>query len=209
MENSLAREISVADAKVQYDDRVKNILGEKIILAWILKASTEEFSEMEYAEIVNCIEGEPEIARVRANPGETNGVSQKANRITGMKNEDNVPEEGVIYFDIRFYVLVPDDNRRIKMIMNIEAQKSFYPGYEIVTRGVFYSGRMLSAQLHTEFEVPDYDDLKKVYSIWICMNAPDYIGNAISRYTLVKDDLVSGIPDKKNSYDKISIVVYV
>lgn len=41
------------------------------------------------------------------------------------------------------------------------------------------------------------------------MNAPDYIGNAISRYTLVKDDLVSGIPDKKNSYDKISIVVYV
>lgn len=207
MESSLARELSEAGTKVQYDERVKNVLAEKIVLAWILKFSAKEFYQMDYSEIVECIEGEPEVSLVRVNPGETNEVRQKPNRTTGMKNEDKVVGEGVIYFDIRFYAWVPELKERIKLIINIEAQKSFYPGYEIVTRGVFYSGRMLSAQLHTEFEIPDYDSLKKVYSIWICMNAPEYIGNAISRYTLVKEDIVSGIPDKQHAYDKIAVVV--
>lgn len=95
----------------------------------------------------------------------------------------------------------------IKLIVNLEAQKDFYPGYEIVTRGIFYGGRMISAQLDTEFEIPNYDGLKKVYSIWICMNAPKYIGNAISSYSMNKQDFVEGIPDKKWAYDKLVVIV--
>lgn len=95
----------------------------------------------------------------------------------------------------------------IKIILNLEAQKDFYPGYQIVTRGIFYGGRMISAQLDTEFEIPQYDDLKKVYSIWICMGAPKYIGNAISDYSIGKKDLVKGIPDNKQAYDKLSVVL--
>ena len=34
---------------------------------------------------------------------------------------------------------------------------------------------MLSSQKGTEFTGRDYDNIRKVYSIWICMNAPDYI----------------------------------
>lgn len=66
---------------------------------------------------------------------------------------------------------------------------------------------MISAQLNTEFEIPKYDDLKKVYSIWICMEAPQYIGNAIARYSLEKKDIVDGIPDNKQAYDKLSVVL--
>lgn len=95
----------------------------------------------------------------------------------------------------------------IKLIVNLEAQKDFYPGYEIVTRGIFYGGRMISAQLDTEFEIPNYDGLKKVYSIWICMNAPKYIGNAISSYSMNKKDFVEGIPDKKWEYDKLVVII--
>ena len=42
------------------------------------------------------------------------------------------------------------------MIINVEAQKSFYPGYEIVTRGIFYSARMISAQSGVDFSASDY-----------------------------------------------------
>lgn len=93
------------------------------------------------------------------------------------------------------------------MIVNLEAQKSYYPGYEIVTRGIFYDARMISAQLGTEFEHSKYDDMKKVYSIWVCMQAPKKIGNAISEYSIKKQDIISGLPDRPESYDKLSVVI--
>ena len=205
MENSLAVAINVADSKVEYDENIKNILGEKEVLAWILKYTTSEFAELSIEEIMECIEGEPEISRVRVNPGESNDFKVSQRKITGTKNEDCVPNEGKIAFDIRFYAYV--SGKRIKIILNLEAQKKFNPGYQIVTRGIFYGGRMISAQLDTEFEIPEYDNLKKVYSIWICMEAPQYIGNAISSYSLEKKDVVEGIPDHKQAYDKLSVVL--
>ena len=207
MDNSLAVAISVADSKAEYDENIKNILSEKEILAWILKSTTSEFAELSIEKIMKCIEGEPEISTVNVNPGETNVLGYSQRKIVGAKNEDKVPNEGTITYDIRFYAYVPSKKKRIKIILNLEAQKNFYPGYQIVTRGVFYGGRMISAQLNTEFEIPKYDDLKKVYSIWICMESPQYIGNAITSYSLEKKDIVDGIPDNKQAYDKLSVVL--
>ncbi len=65
---------------------------------------------------------------------------------------------------------------------------------------------MISAQVNTEFSLDNYDDIKKVYSIWICMNAPDYIGNAVSKYRITKDDIREGLPDKPLSYDKLTVI---
>ena len=94
----------------------------------------------------------------------------------------------------------------MKILFDMEAQKDYYPGYKIVTRGIVYCARMISAQIGQEFDLEHYDDLKKVYSIWICFNPPAYIGNAISRYTMGKEDLLPGIPDEKRAYDKLEIV---
>lgn len=63
----------------------------------------------------------------------------------------------------------------IKACMEGEAEISsvrIEPGYDIVTRGIFYAARLISAQSGTEFTHSHYDDIKKVYSIWLCMNAP-------------------------------------
>ena len=128
-------------------------------------------------------------------------------RIAGLANEDKVADEGEIYYDIRFYVHIPNEEGHIRMIVNLEAQKSYYPGYEIVTRGIFYDARMISAQLGTEFEHSKYDDMKKVYSIWVCMQAPKKIGNAISEYSIKKQDIIAGLPDRPESYDKLSVVI--
>ena len=39
------------------------------------------------------------------------------------------------------------------------------------------------------------------------MNAPDYIGNAVSDYSICKKDRIPGIPDRKTEYDKLTVVM--
>lgn len=202
MRTELAKDISLAGVKAQYDEYCKRILGNKQILARILKRVASEFQGMEPEDIIPCIEGEPETGCVPLNPGETNGE-----RVSGMQNEDKVPGEGQVTFDIRFFVKLPAGRERMKLIVNVEGQKNFYPGYSIVTRGIFYVARLISAQMGTEFEEPHYDELKKVYSIFINMNAPLYLSNAISEYHITKRDLIPGIPDKPKAYDKMSLVM--
>ena len=202
MRNEFARNLDLAQAKIQYDEQCKKVLGDKNVLSWILQRTVREYAGMNREEIMKCIEGEPEIGSRRVNPGETN-----ASQITGMANEDKVNEEGTIFYDIRFFAWIPKSREKIRLIINVEAQKKYHTGYSLTTRGVFYGARMISAQLGTEFEIPEYDKIKKVYSIWICMNAPQYIGNAISEYKLEKTDLIPGIPDRRKEYDKLSVVM--
>ena len=202
MRNEFARNLDLAQAKIQYDEQCKKVLGDKNVLSWILQRTVREYAGMNREEIMKCIEGEPEIGSRRVNPGETN-----ASQITGMANEDKVNEEGTIFYDIRFFAWIPKSREKIRLIINVEAQKKYHTGYSLTTRGVFYGARMISAQLGTEFEIPEYDKIKKVYSIWICMNAPQYIGNAISEYKLEKTDLIPGIPDRRKEYDELSVVM--
>ena len=206
MNNELAKELTLAEGKSQYDTQCKRVLADRTILSWILKHTTAEFRDMTIRQIQACIEGEPEISEIRVEPGATNH-----SRITGDANEDKVPDEGAVYFDIRFSARVPVTGmlprKRVKLIINIEAQQSFYPGYAIVTRGIYYGARLISSQMGTEFMAGQYNDIKKVYSIWICMNSPKYIGNAISGFSIQKNDLIPGIPDDPKSYDKLTVIL--
>lgn len=205
MKNELAGDIALAKGKSQYDTYCKRILANKIILAWILKYVAEEFVDMDIGQIKECIGTDVQVSEVNVLPGRTNTPGSE--RIIGESEEDSVPGEGELYYDIRFSVYYARQKQRIKLIINVEAQKEFRPGYSLITRGIFYGARMLSSQKGTEFTGRDYDNIRKVYSIWICMNAPDYIGNAISYYNIQKSDAIPGIPDEKETYDKISVVM--
>ena len=204
MKNELAGDLSRAESKNQYDEKVKRVLSNKIILAWILKYATEEFADMSVDEIKSCISSDIEVSEIGVVPGWTN--RREMEKIRGEAQEDAVPGEGEIYYDIRFSAYLKAREERIKLLINVEAQKAFYPGYSLTTRGIFYGARMISAQKGTEFTGRDYDNIRKVYSIWICMNAPDYIGNAISKYRICKEDLIPGIPDQRDVYDKLTVV---
>lgn len=205
MENELSRALSCADEKIQYDTQCKRVLSQKEILARILARTVKELAGMSTEQILACMEDTPEISSVRVEPGKTN--QQNRQSITGLANEDKVQAEGEIYYDIRFYIHIPGEAERIRLIINIEAQKSYYPGYQIVTRGIFYGARMISAQLGTEFRHSQYDDIKKVYSIWVCLQAPQKVGNAIAEYSMEKHDLLPGFADRPEAYDKLSVVV--
>lgn len=83
-----------------------------------------------------------------------------------------MPGEGVIYYDIRFNVT--KGKKRIKVLINIEAQATTSVsrlGYHIENRMTYYLSRMISAQKEQEFFGSDYDKIKEVISIWICMDA--------------------------------------
>ena len=209
MKTHIATALEVAGDVAKYDEHAKNILSNRYILAWLLKSTAEELKDFPIEKIVTCIEGEIRISEIPVMPGGTtiNLQKKQTDAIIGSKTEDKVPHEGMITYDIRFYVILPETRAGIRLLINVEAQNDFYPGYEIVTRGIFYASRMISAQLNTEFEEPDYNGVKKVYSIWICMNAPDYIGNTLTVYSIQKKDYIGHSPDKKSSYDKLAVAM--
>lgn len=195
----LANAVIASDGKAKYDDKVKEILSDKQILSWILRDSVEEFKGMTIDRIIPCIEGEPEVSTVPVYPGLTKEA------VSGSRNENTVPNEGTVTYDIRFHVMTPQKNR-MKILINVEAQKDYYPGYDLVTRAIFYCARMLSAQLDTEFSDSDYDEIKKVCSIWICMDSPNYVANTITRYAIQPEHLYGNFKGKAR-YDLLSAVM--
>ena len=201
MNNVLADDITFAGKVAKYNDHCKRLLSNKQVLARILKETAEEFKDMQFDEIIECIEGTPVVSQI---PVMYSGSNE---RVLGADTVDTVPNEGTVTFDIRFVVYVPESKERIKMIINVEGQNKFKPTYSLVTRGIFYGARMISSQYGVEFKKSEYHKIKKVYSIWVCMNAPDYVGNAISVYSFSKRDILGNLPDIKEAYDKIVVGV--
>ena len=185
--------------KDRYDTQAKQILSDKTVLSWILKYTTSEFKDYPIELIRTCIEGEPEVGTHRVFP------SLAPEAITGLDTVDKVLGEGEITYDVRFTVLTPTAER-IKLIINVESQKKFNPGYDIVTRGIFYCTRMVAAQKETEFKGSDYDAIKKVYSIWISMENPPYAQHTITSYRISEYPLYGSLPKKKR-YDLMELVL--
>ena len=136
---------------------------------------------------------------------EYGGTRYSPEEISGMNTESSVPGEGTITYDICFYAMIPG-GEQVKLIINVEAQKSFYPGYDIVTRAVFYCARLLSAQCGTEFTPRNYNDIKKVYSIWICMDVPQKMEYKITKYKMNKEEVYGQVSDE-GRYDLLEVVM--
>lgn len=162
---------ALGDGVAKVDEKIKALLADKQILARILKYSVEDFKEYDILEIINRIE-EVEILEVPVDAGLSHKSKNEFGKIFGSNTEDNVPGEGVIYYDIRFNIT--KGKKRIKVLINIEAQATTSVsrlGDHIENRMTYYLSRMISAQKEQEFFGSDYDKIKEVISIWICMDA--------------------------------------
>ncbi len=206
IENILAKNITAAGEKAAYDAACKRLLANKIILAWIMKSCLEEYTDCNVNEIAEkYIEGSPQIAEAVVNPDE--GTSDNGEQIRGAKNEDSTIQEGTITYDIRFLALAPGTGETIRLIINVEAQNDFYPGYPIIKRAIYYCSRMLSSQYGSEFTETHYEKIKKVYSIWICSNPPKKRENTITRYCIQEENLVGQALERKEYYDLLTAVI--
>ena len=202
METTMAQGLHITDENAGYDAACKRVLSEKAILARIMKACLEEYKNCDVNDIAGkYIEGQPQVSEVPVLPDESGSV------ISGMDTEDKSIREGSVTYDIRFRAVVPGTEEQIGLIINVEAQNDFYPGYPIITRGVYYCCRIISSQYGREFTGSHYERIKKVYSIWICMNPPKYRKNSITRYRLVEEQLVGEAAEPVKNYDLLSIVM--
>ena len=200
IDTTAADAVDTAGSKARYDTEAKRLLSDKQILARILKETVSEFAGCSFQQIMDSIEGEPEISTVSVMPGKTNMPL-----VGGMAQEDKVVNEGQVTFDIRFRAVTPE-KEHVKLILNVEAQQSFTPGYDIVTRAVYYCARLLSSQMGVEFTPRSYDGIKKVYSIWLCFDVPEYAENTITEYKLQPHSLYGNFQGKAR-YDLLSAVM--
>jgi hypothetical protein len=154
-------------------------------------------------DVVLYIEGEPKVGIVPLEPGLTNKdeISENGKRVVGLNTENLEINEGLVRFDIIFYVRMKDGLSQI--IINVEAQRKNPTEYNILNRAIFYVCRMVSSQKERDFVKTNYDDIKRVVSIWICLNMKE---NSMNHYHLTNDVLL-GNQKWEGKEDMISIVL--
>lgn len=202
MNTELKNAVLATDRDAQYDNSAKRLIAHKIILVRILIKTVEKFKGMDPLEVAALIEGIPYISTVPVELGLTNAVHfQNGKRIVGFNTENQELNEGLVRFDIVFYVRMKDGLSQI--IINVEAQKDEPSDYKILNRAVFYVSRLISSQKEKDFENSSYDDIKCVYSIWICMNMEE---NTMSHIHLTKEDMI-GSYEWKGNLDLLNIIM--
>ena len=132
MHTEVHNAVTAADQGTQYDESAKRLLGQKSILAQILVRTVDEFKGMNPRYVETLIEGEPYISRIPLEPGLTNQEVMKAEaetigkakqntvgkeklkfgeRIIGLNTENQEHAEGLVRFDIVFYVRIPSPDK--------------------------------------------------------------------------------------------------
>ncbi|MCD8107811.1 MAG: PD-(D/E)XK nuclease family transposase [Oscillospiraceae bacterium] len=187
------------EMSTQYDTLAKNILARRSVLSHILKATVEDLRDVPPEEIENLIDGEIYVGNVPVDAGLTNKAS--GDRVVGLNTVQAEQFEGMVVYDIVFYVRIKDE--RSKIIINIEAQKDEPSGYNILNRAIFYVSRLVSSQKERDFTGRNFDDLSRVYSIWICMNMDKCIWNHVH----LTNDAILDDHDWNGKLDMLNIVL--
>ncbi len=136
-------------------------------------------------------------------------MNTQVTKVQGMGNEDISQNEGTVYYDVRFNAIAPstEEHENIRLIINAEAQNRFKLKYPLTKRAVYYGSRLISAQHGTVFTKSDYQKLRKVYSIWICVNPAKKFRNTITRYSLKPETIIGNAVEAPENYDLINIVM--
>ena len=136
-------------------------------------------------------------------------MNTQVTKVQGMGNEDISQNEGTVYYDVRFNAIAPstEEHGNIRLIINAEAQNRFKLKYPLTKRAVYYGSRLISAQHGTVFTKSDYQKLRKVYSIWICVNPAKRFRNTITRYSLKPETIIGNAVEAPENYDLINIVM--
>jgi hypothetical protein len=202
MSTEITKVVTAASNMAQYDEKSKRLLSQKSILAHILVKTVDEFKGMKPRDVEKYIEGEPYVGQVPVDPGLTNAAKEEnGERIVGMNTEDSEINEKFIRFDIIFYVRMKDGLAQV--IINLEVQKDDPTKYKILNRATFYVCRLVSSQKERDFKGQNYDDIKRVFSIWICLNKDQ---NSMNHYHMTNDTVV-GNETWKGNEEIINIVM--
>ncbi len=106
-------------------------------------------------------------------------------RVPGLETEMHNDSDEYVIMDNLFSVTIPGE-KRIDIIINIEAQGDSEPGYPLINRALYYASGIIFNQKGPVFSGSHYEDLRKTYSIWFILQPRKGEGNSIVRYPLVR-----------------------
>ena len=174
--------------KDAYDLKCAEILSYKIILANIMKRCIPEYEHCTIESIVN----EYIEADHKTNNEKILGLKQDFKHLT---------------YDVFFSSALPNSEESIGMFINLEPQKtSKHLEYNVFNRGLFYAAKAITYQYNTVFKKSLYDLIKKVYSVFICFDAPTKEEeNSIAYFHLTKDIKIGY--NMYEAYDKMCVIV--
>ena len=183
---------------MRYDAQCKKILSDKEYTSRILKALAWEYRDVSLDEIKEKY--------LPADIRHSVGSVLVRPDITGRKKK---AKAGEVTFDVRFDCKLPQQSRKnIGVLVDIEGQKSTKSlSYDPVTRGIFYSGVMLASEYGSIVKNSHYEDLQKVYSIWVCMSADKTRSSSITRFIIDKKSVAGEKKYNITDYDKIEVIV--
>lgn len=194
----IASSIDEKDPSKAYDNYCKRILSNKQVVAHIMKECISEYEDVPWEEIPTYIE-EP--------------LSNKENeKIIGMNTEDERITGSQIRYDVLFQAVVPNkagSKDKIGLLINLEAQNKDNPEYPLISRAMYYCSRLLARQKNAPegFQKSNFQEMKKVYSIWICLNHNEEKENVINRYYFKEECIANEWHSPKEDYDLMQAVM--
>ena len=213
VETQLAHAIDQTEFDSRYDETAKKMLANKQVLAQIMKDCVNEYSDCTVDDIIEkYIEGTPEVSTVGVHVDDTNRHKKSTDVIKGSNNEDSTLTEGTLFYDVCFDAIAPkaedsvEPEKVIRLIINVEAQTKFKPGYPLTKRAIYYCSRMISAQHGPIFTNSEYGKIRKVYSIWVCTHPTKEFQNTLIRYSIRPEQLIGNAVEKSENYDLMSVV---
>ena len=187
---------TIPDSMKQYNQSCLVLLQDAQIQAHIVKAIVKELDDFSLSEVESIIQGRM--------PWE----KDPAPLAKSMKTLD--PQirfrNGYIIYDIYYQIKYVKGASKTGIYINVEAMNNPYPGYPLTSRGVMYSSASIVEQYNVEYDANHYEEIKKIYVIWLILQAPDYMDGCINIYQMKEDHLAGDYKDKEENYDKQEIV---
>lgn len=197
--------VTLSDLKTRYDRYCKKLLTHSDVLALILANCVPEFKGMALREVEEHI--------IDASRSDNTVVDELGtNMIVGLANEDRSVENEPIIYDMRFQARIPEgrstDGRLIaEMFVNVEAQNEFDPGYYLHKRATYCVSRLIASQKGTFWRNSDYNKIRKVYSIWLCMNHPNLDSGFINHYGITENHVFGNASFKEDRFTDFNFIV--
>ncbi len=128
-------------------------------------------------------------------------------RTSGLETEMHNDSDEYVIMDNLFSITIPGE-KKIDIMINIEAQGDSEPGYPLLNRALYYASGIIFNQKGSVFRGSHYEGLRKTYSIWFILQPRKGEENSLVRYPLVKmagPDMNTGHPEDCNLLEIIIV----
>ncbi|MCR0276970.1 Rpn family recombination-promoting nuclease/putative transposase [[Clostridium] innocuum] len=208
MKTEAASMISCYDHKKKYDMYCKKLLSNKQILAYVMKGCVPEYADTPLEDIPSYIE------MSSINTADCEYIDDHQVEVT----DEAIPGAQIKY-DIQFEATIPmkqkeadkstPADKKVRMIINLESQAKDDPGYPLIKRALYYCSRLMAKQKHPKngFQHSDYDRIKKVCSIWICIGHNNQKNDVINTYRIQETCETKIWHAAKEDYDLLTAVM--